>query len=131
MESRTISEEYSRIGMDLIRTEECLRHIAESEITVMFLASDCEKRAKGRTVYGECEKVPSKWKWAVPCDFTVTVFEPNVERFTDEQLRILILHELLHIGAEADGNEERYYVRPHDYEEFREIAQRYGLEWSE
>ena len=129
-ESRVPSDLYSQIGMDLIRTEESLRGIAESGATIVFLASDREKSSRGRTVYGECERVPDKWKWAVPCDFTVTVFEPNTERFTDGQIRILLLHELMHVGVESDGNEERYYVVPHDVEDFEEIIERFGTGWS-
>ena len=131
MDRREPSEAYSEVGMELIRTEESLRAIADSQATIVFLASDQEKRSRGRTIFGECEKVPEKWKWAVPCDFTITVFEPNVERFTDGQIRILLFHELLHVGIEVDGNEERYFVVPHDYEEFAEIERRYGLGWSE
>lgn len=131
METRHLSDLYSGIGMDLIRTEESLRHIAESDATIVFLASDLEKTSNRRAVYGQCEKVPDRFKWAVPCDFTITVFEPNTERFTDEQLRILLLHELKHIGIDRDGNEERYFIVPHDVEDFEEIIERFGLGWSE
>lgn len=90
-----------------------------------------EKKANGKTVFGECEKIPAKYKWCVPCDFTITVFEPNVERFTDDQLRILLLHELMHVGIEQDGNEEKYRIIPHDVEEFRAIIERYGVNWAD
>ena len=129
METRYPSEEYSQIGMELIRNEPSLAHIADSDATIVFLASDSERTRKGRTIYGECEKVPAKYRWAVPCDFTITVYEPNVERFTDEQKRILLLHELMHVGIEVDGNEERYYTVPHDIEEFFEVIERYGMGW--
>jgi hypothetical protein len=130
MDTRHISEEYTEIGQELIATEEILADIRESEATIAYLGSEYEKTSQGKAVYGQCEKVPEKYKWAVPCDFTITVFEPNVERFTDEQLRILILHELMHVGIEKDGNEEKYYVRPHDIEDFELILSRYGLDWS-
>lgn len=129
METRTPSAEYEDIAAELVRTEPSLAHIAESGARIAFLASDTEKRSRGRTVYGECEKVPDKWKWAVPYDFAVTVFQPNVERFTDAQLRILLLHELLHVGVEVDGNEESYRVRPHDVEDFHEVLERFGTGW--
>ena len=74
--------------------------------------------------------MPDKYKWSIPADFIITVFEPNVENFTEEQIRILLFHELLHIGIEEDGNEEKYYVRPHDLEDFKLIIERFGIEWS-
>ena len=79
---------------------------------------------------GQCELVPARYKWSVPYDFTITIFLPNVERFSDKQMKVLMLHELLHVGIEIDGNEEKYKIRPHDYEEFAKIIAEYGLDWS-
>lgn len=131
MDTRTINDGYALIAQELIDTEECLEYIQESNATIVYLSSDLEKKSKGKLVCGECEKIPEKYKWAVPCDFTITVFEPNVERFTDEQIRILLLHELLHVGIDRDGNEESYSVKPHDVEDFREVIERYGLDWGQ
>ncbi|MBQ3429182.1 MAG: hypothetical protein IJH28_05350 [Mogibacterium sp.] len=128
---RTINEHYAEVGADLIRTDSVLKYIADSEVSIVYLSSEQEKKASGKLVFGQCEKVPDKYKWAVQCDFTITVFEPNVERFTDKQIRILLLHELLHIGIELDGNEEVYSIVPHDVEDFRLILDRYGMDWNE
>ena len=128
---RTINEHYAEVGADLIRTDSVLKYIADSEVSIVYLSSEQDKKANGKLVFGQCEKVPDKYKWAVPCDFTITVFEPNVERFTDEQIRILLFHELLHIGIELDGNEEVYSIVPHDIEDFRLILDRYGMDWNE
>ena len=130
LETREPSDKYASIGAELMASEPALAKITEHGVKVAFLASDSEKRGKGRTVFGECERIPAKWKWAVPYDFAITVFEPNVERFSDEQMRVLLLHELMHVGVDVDGNEARFFTVPHDFEEFREIAERFGLEWS-
>lgn len=130
MESRQISEEYAEIANELINEREELLYLRNSSVVIMYLGSDQMKKSKGRIIFGECEKVPDKWKWSVPCDFTITIFEPNVEHFTDEQIRILIFHELLHVGIDVDGNEEKYYICPHDIEDFRLILNEYGMEWS-
>ena len=38
--------------------------------------------------------------------------------------------ELLHVGIDADENGgERYSVRPHDLEDFRECVDRWGVDW--
>ena len=96
----------------------------------MYMSSEHEKKSNGRLVFGQCEKVPDKYKWAVPCDFTITIFEPNVERFSEEQLKALLFHELLHVGIHTDGNEEVYSIVPHDVEDFRIIIDRFGIDWS-
>jgi predicted SprT family Zn-dependent metalloprotease len=54
----------------------------------------------------------------------VTIFEPNVAEFSEEQMRILIFHELLHVGEDGKS------VRPHDLEDFKVIINRFGTEWN-
>ena len=80
---------------------------------------------------GQCECVPARYKWCVPYDFTVTVFEPNVQALDEAQLRTLLLHELMHAGVDVleDGT-ERYRIVPHDVEDFREVLERFGLDWA-
>ena len=131
-ETRQMSEFYSEIAEKLIQTEPLLDYIRQSEATIVYLASDKEKISKGKKVFGECEKINPKYKWAIPADFTITVFEPNVIGFSNEQIKILLLHELLHVKIELDDNgEEKYSINPHDIEDFRTIIDRYGLDWSD
>ena len=130
MEHCEQSEQYANIGAELIRTVPSLRWIEESEISVGYLTSDFKKQANGKIVFGECRKVPA---WAapfIPYDFLITVYDVNCMLFTDEQIRILLHHELLHCGVNMNA-EPTYKVVPHDVEEFNEIIDRYGLDWSE
>ena len=127
---REINEHYAEVAGELIAEENALEYIKNSNVSIIYLNSDAEKKSRGKITCGECEKVPDKYKWSIPADFIITVFEPNVENFTEEQIRILLFHELLHIGIEEDGNEEKYYVRPHDLEDFKLIIERFGIEWS-
>lgn len=129
-EHRRLSLDYADLANEVIGAEPMLARIRESEATIIYLASDHPKRSKGRTVYAECEKVADKNKWAIPADFTITVYEPNCAGMDDERLSRLLFHELLHVGIEAgDDDEERYSVRPHDLEDFRECVERWGIDW--
>ena len=131
MDKRQISDKYAEIGMALIESQEELADIGNSQATVIFLASEHAKKAKEKTIFAECEKVSEKYKWGIPADFTITVFEPNIENFTEEQIKILLFHELLHVGIEFKANgEEVYFVRPHDLEDFKVIIDKYGTEWN-
>jgi len=129
-ENRVQSDELARIGRDLIGREPLFAHIRDSEATIAFLESDKAKRSKGRIVYGECERVADKNKWAIPADFTITLYGPNCKGMDDEHVRRVIFHELLHVGIseDKDGNEV-YGVVPHDYEDFRECLDRWGMDW--
>ena len=132
MDKRTINEEYAKIGAELVETEEALLDIKNSQATIIYLSSWQKKTSEGRPVCGLCERVPDKYKWGIPCDFTITVFEENVAYFTEEQIRILLLHELLHVKItfNADGT-ETYSTNPHDLSDFKLIIDRYGTDWSE
>ena len=127
MDVRRISDEYTEIGMRLIQERPELEEIKNAQVSVVFLASEHEKKQSGKVVYGQCEKVPEKYKWSIPCDFTITIFEPNVVFMNQKQLEILIFHELLHIGI----NEDKFFVAPHDLEDFKVIVKQYGPDWAD
>lgn len=95
-------------------------------VKIAWLSSDKDKQTNGKTIFAECSKVTEKYDWCCPYDFTITVYEPNVSRFSDEQMRILLEHELMHIGVD----EKRMYIVPHDAEEFTEIIRKYRIDWS-
>ena len=129
-ESRSLNERYAEIGAELIATEDALKDVRESEATVCYLSSDHAKTSNGRVVFGECEKVQDKNKWAIPADYLIVIYEPNAGELDDEHLKRLMLHELLHIGIDhdKDGNEV-HRIRPHDLEDFRECVNRWGVDW--
>ncbi|WP_458457521.1 putative metallopeptidase [Pseudobutyrivibrio sp.] len=128
-EIREISEKYTSLASELIDTIPGLEHIKEARPMITFLESEYEKKSQGKVILGLTEKVPSKNKWALQSDFTITIYTENLKKynFDEEQERILMYHELLHVGID-DG---RYYVKPHDLEDFREIINQYGAYWDE
>ena len=124
------NDDYARIGAELIQAEKSLNWIRETEVSIGFMSSNKAKVSNGKTVFGQCERVPDRYKAFIPYDFLITVYEPNVIDFTNQQIRILLHHELLHCGVNMNA-EPTYTVVPHDVEEFNEIIDRYGLDWSE
>lgn len=130
MDFRQVKEEYSVIAKELIETEPELAYIKKSQVRIGYLSSKHQKQTKLKIIFAECEKVQDKNKWAMPYDFTITVFEPNVVNFTEEQKRILIFHELLHVGIEKKKRVESYFIVPHDLEDFKLIIDKYGTEWN-
>ena len=131
MDNRKINLYYTNIALELLMNEPSLQHIKESHAVIIYLESDYAKTSKGKLVFGQCEKIQDKYKWGIPADFTITVFEPNVEKFTEDQIRILLHHELLHVGIDkkADGSES-YSIVDHDIEDFKLILDKYGTDWS-
>jgi hypothetical protein len=68
--------------------------------------------------------------------FIITIDSIYAAQASDIDFCALIEHELYHVGAkrDEDGNyvvsqstgEYKYYLRPHDVEEFHGVVQRYG-----
>lgn len=131
MDRRSLNEKYAEIGQDLIDTEKILVDIRNSQATIVYLSSEHKKLESGKVIFAQCEKISEKYKWGIPADFTITVFEPNCIGMTDDQIRILIFHELMHVGIEFKDGEEKYFIRPHDLEDFKYIIDTYGTNWSE
>lgn len=132
MEHRAINQNYERIAAELTETEPELQYIKDSRVHIIYLESDqAKKNGPDKVVYGECEKVAAKNRWAITADFTITVFKNNCVGLSEEQIRVLLFHELLHIGIEPgpDGD-EIYSVRKHDLEDFKIIIDRFGTDWA-
>lgn len=131
-DSRSMNEFYQQIAKELIEVRPELAEIRNSNVQIVLLSSTHKAKSKGKLVFGQCEKIAEKYKWAIPADFTITIFEPNVEGFTDEQLSILIFHELLHVGVEYDeeSGEEKFSIVPHDLEDFKAVVDEYGTDWA-
>ena len=104
-----------------------IQYLKENGLNICYLYSNEEKRSKGHRTYGECKKVPDLYATLTGFDFIITLYEPWVYDFTDEQKKILLYHELLHAGYD-DGKK---YIRNHDIMigEFEEINRQYGLCW--
>lgn len=122
---------YTRIAKRLIKSDPDLEVIKDSDVRIAFLASDEEKTKDYKKIFAECRKVNKQYSWCCPYDFMITVYEPNIINFDEDQIEILIFHELLHIGINNEGNEPSYYIIPHDVEEFWRIIHDHGLTWQE
>lgn len=103
--------------------------ILQAGISVGFISSMKEKK-HGRTklVLGECKKVTDLEKLYCPHDFLIIIYDRNCEGLTDDQMKILLWHELEHIGIDENGE---FFVKPHDVEEFDNIINAHGLHWQE
>ena len=129
-ETRVPDSDYAIVAHRLIDEDERLALIKGSEVRIAYLASDFKKTSHGRPVLGQCEKVPARFRWCVPFDFTITVFQPNVEGLDDGQVRTLLLHELMHLGISYGEDGESYSIVHHDVQDFRAIVEEFGFDWA-
>ena len=120
---------YAAIGRRMIESEPIFEPIRDSGVRIAYLSSYEEKRKNGREILGECVLVKEQYKWCVPYDFMIIIYEPNCFDLNRKQKRILIMHELMHVGVDPDGDDIKFKIVPHDVEEFWTIINRYGLTW--
>lgn len=109
-----------------------LAYIRDSGVRIAYMESDQKKRKNGGPVYADCEKVKPKFRAQMPYDFIITVYSKNCTAMTGDTLRLLLFHELMHVGAQRDEEGDlRTWIRPHDVEDFHEITDRVGTYWAE
>ena len=124
------NRKYREIAKRLIRTLPEFEDVREAEPRVAYLSSWQEKVKNRRIVFAECCKVDEKYAWCCHYDFFIVVYEPNIMHFSEEQIVTLMRHELHHIGIDYTDSGIEFYTRPHDVEEFWEIINENGLNWS-
>ena len=130
-EQLEFSEEYAEIATKLIRENKDLSWLADAQVSIGYMSSNRKKRHNGKETFADCRKISERDKKFIPFDFLITVYDPNVEGFTDEQMEILIYHELLHVGVEEkDDGSVRYFIVPHDIEDFSAVIERFGETWA-
>lgn len=131
MNNYLVNEAYRKIGEEVIAEVEELKHLQTGDCRIEFMSSDKKKTSNGKVVFGECFRVQEMYKAFCPYDFLIIFYEPNIADFNDEQLKILMEHELLHVGMEQkDNGEMRYFVQPHDCDDFMQIISKYGNNWA-
>lgn len=123
------SDEYAALAAEVIEAHEDLHWIRE-QASIGYLSSDQEKKKSGMEVLGECILVKELYRVFCPYDFLIVIYEANTAGMSQEQLKILLYHELLHVGMKESEEEPEYVVNPHDVEDFRIVLESYGLDWA-
>ncbi|CQR71664.1 hypothetical protein SOV_04600 [Sporomusa ovata DSM 2662] len=121
-----VSEELRHIGEQVISGMPELSYIPGYDIRVGYVLSYESKKKDGKIIAADCRKVTGPYKAYLPFDFIVTFYEPNMAYMTENQRKLLMLHELKHIGIGPKG----IRIEPHDVEDFQSILDKYGLRWN-
>lgn len=130
MKQYTVDDHYRELALEVINEHEELQWILTSDVRIDFISSDEEKKKSDLDVLGECMKVKDVYKLYCPFDFLIILYAPNIAHLTEEKLKILLHHELLHVGIDEVNGEAKYIINPHDIEDFRAIINEYGLDWA-
>lgn len=121
-----VNESLRQMGEAIIKAMPELNIIRDFDVKIGYVLSYEQKKAKGRTINAECRKVNGSYNAYLPFDFIVTFFEPNIYHMTENQKKVLMVHELMHIGIGEKG----LRIEPHDIEDFSTIIKKFGLKWN-
>ena len=127
----TLSPEYEELGLAVIDAVPELWMIRDAGIRIGFVSSFKEKKTGQKLVLGECIKLSELYSDLLHLDFLIVIYENNIVGLSENQKKILLWHELKHIGVEEKDGEPVYIVNPHDREEFDSIIRKVGLYWSD
>ncbi len=103
-----------------------LYFIKEFEIKVGYVSCQEAKQDRSKIINAECIKVKPWMKAYLPYDYIIVFYEPNIFHMTQNQRKILLMHELQHIEVGPKGLK----IRLHDTEDFNNIVGEYGLNWN-
>jgi len=120
------SDELRQLGEKVLAGMPSLAYILLNEIKVGYVVSYKSKKQSGRVIHADCRKIEPVYRAYLPFDFLITFYFPNTYYMTDNQKKLLMFHELKHVGIGPKG----LRVEPHDIEDFTSIIERYGLNWS-
>lgn len=130
-EYAALSDQYEKIADQVIDENDDLRWIREMDIRIGYMTSDREKKKSGCNVLGECILVKDLYKVFIPYDFLIVIYEPNAAYLSERQKKILLRHELMHVGISEKEPIPEYRINPHSVEDFRTILNEYGLDWAD
>ena len=125
MNDAEVADDLRELAEKVIEKIPALSIIPNFDIKVGYVRSYEQKLNKGKTVFGDCRKVTGVYKAYLPFDFIITFYEPNMYYMSENQQKLLMLHELMHIGIGERG----LRLEPHDIEEFTAILKTFGDDW--
>jgi predicted metallopeptidase len=121
-----VADDLRELAEKIIEKMPELSIIPEFEIKVGYVRSFEKKQDKSKLVYGDCRRINKVYGAYLPYDFIITFYEPHVILLSENQRKILMLHELKHIGIGERGLRIEY----HDVQDFGDILQRFGIDWN-
>lgn len=141
-------EDVNEIYWRLVEGYPEFQHIREHEPQVGFLLREGEYRKNGVRILGTCYlpgvqgNLRPVFDWMLERtfgffpEFLIILDAEHWRAATDRDREILMFHEMLHMGIAKDefgspkfhreSGEPVWAIRPHDIEEFNEVAARYG-----
>jgi len=123
-----ISDDIRIIAEDLIKNEPALQNseLTAAKIEYLLVFPYISKFTAGR-----CYKANKHIKFFNDLDYIIEVSGELWHQLDEETMRLLILHELMHIGVGYNEKKATYVfkINDHDVKDFHYIISKYGIDW--
>ena len=121
-----IAPDLAALGQAVLNHFSEFDFVRNAGVRIGYIKSYTNKNSNGKSILAECRIIKGVYTAYLPYDFIITFFWPSIHAMTDNQIKLIMLHELKHIGLNHKG----YYLVPHDIEDFSDILSKYGLAWN-
>lgn len=121
-----VADDLRELGEKIIDKIPELDFIRLFDIKIGYVRCYYPKKDKGKAVMGDCRKVNKTFLAYLPFDYVITIYEPNVVHLSENQLKVLMLHELMHVEVGTRG----LIIREHEIEDFYSILNEFGIAWN-
>jgi len=123
MKEFIVSEELKELAEEIIKTEKI--DIGNANIGYLLVSPNISK-----TIAGKCKRSGAEFKFFTNLNYLIEISEDIWNALDNEQRRILLYHELMHILVLINkSGDEVYKIRNHDVEDFAKIINKYGTDW--
>lgn len=122
-----INEAYRDIAEGLREKVPAVGHVPVPRI--LFVDNiDGTGKSLNQRKSAQIQKIPLMWKEIIEqmtgkgFDYVMQFYKANIQEMSKDQVTILVLHEMRHVGTEGE-------IIHHDIQEFSDILQRVGFNW--
>lgn len=122
------SDELEELAREVMGENADVSPLGNPALKIVYLYSDKEKFKNGMYVFADTEKINDKVKTILHIDFIITFYSKACEALDHKQMKILMHHELKHVGFDSDSGKCK--IIPHDVEDFKDIIKEHGMDWT-
>lgn len=123
-----ISDDIRAIADDLIKNESVLQSadLGAAKIEYLLVFPQISKFVAGR-----CYRANKHVKFFNDIDYVIEISGELWHQLDEETMKLLILHELMHIKVEYNEKKQTYQfkLKDHDVKDFSYIISKYGIDW--
>jgi len=123
-----ISEDIRAIAEQLIKNEDALKNtdISAAKIEYLLVFPQINKFTAGR-----CYRANKHIKFFADLDYIIEISGELWHQLDEETMKLLVLHELLHIHVGYNDKKASYIfkLKDHDVKDFQYIISKYGIDW--